>query len=368
MSFIPSRDLKPYYPPAESQGGWRYLENAEEIYKHAKMYAEKLARVFELQDFLFGGYTASTVIIRHGYLVKEHSSFMGLPSSRFDIWSCTKSFTGLAWGLLFEDSRKGLLPEGKKVDLDSLAYSFLPEAYPLSDERKEAITIRQLLSMTSGIAGEALGLYGLPTETGHGAFEHALGHCANRYGKWAAKLSADPGTVWDYSDPATAHLSLLFKNISGQDIHTYMQQRVFDVIGVENASWDVLGGGSSLGPHTSAHVGLHISAREFARVGYLLCNNGKWRGEQVVPADWLMRATQSSQDLNPDYGYTFWVNTKGTHWPSLPKDMFAFEGHSTNRCYVISSLDLVVVRIGAGPIRWNEQDFISGIVDAIVDD
>jgi hypothetical protein len=49
-----------------------------------------------------------------------------------------------------------------------------------------------------------------------------------------------------------------------------MQERVFDTVGVENASWDILGGGQFIGPHTSAHIGLHISARELARFGYLL--------------------------------------------------------------------------------------------------
>lgn len=363
---IPVRSSeKPYYPPPESKGTWRHLESADDVLNYASMDAAKLERVFELQDFLFGGTSSATVIIRRGYLVREHSSFMGLASSRFDIWSCTKSFTGLAWGLLLEDSRQGRLDKGQKVELDSPAYAFL-EGYPLSDSRKESITIRHLLSMTSGIAGESLGVYGVPTATGQGPFEHALGRCPNRYGKWVDKLAAEPGTQWDYSDPAMAHLALLFANITGQEIHDYMKKRVFDPIGVENASWDVLGGNGLLGPHTCAHVGLHISARELARVGYLMCHKGKWQTEQIIPEGWLALATQSSQDLNPDYGHTFWVNTQGTHWPNLPKDMFAFEGHNSNRCYVIPSLDLVVTRIGSGPVRWNEQDFISGIVDAIL--
>ena len=52
---------------------------------------------------------------------------MTLPGSRFDVWSCTKSFTGTAWGLLLEEGRKGTLPNNLKIDLDSPAYSFLPD-------------------------------------------------------------------------------------------------------------------------------------------------------------------------------------------------------------------------------------------------
>ena len=46
--------------------------------------------------------------------------------------------------------------------------------------------------------------------------------------------------------------------------------------------------------------------------------------------------------------------------------MFALEGHNCNRCYVIPSLELVVARLGSGPTRWNEQDFIKGVIATIV--
>ena len=150
---------------------------------------------------------------------------MPLPTSRFDIWSCTKTFTGTAWGMLLDQSRKCLLLDNQKVELDSSAYSFFPKDYKITDNRKESITIRHLLTMTSGIAGEATGLYGVPTTIDQGPFEHALGYCNNRYGKKTDTLIAEPGMKWDYSDPAMAHLSLLFKTIMGQEIDDYMQEK-----------------------------------------------------------------------------------------------------------------------------------------------
>jgi hypothetical protein len=77
-------------------------------------------------------------------------------------------------------------------------------------------------------------------------------------------------------------------------------------------------------------------------------------------------ATQTSQDLNPAYGYTWWVNTKGARWPGLPRDMFALEGYRTNRCYIIPSLDLVVARVGSGPTTWDEPGLIGSVVAAII--
>ncbi len=365
---IHSSETETYYPPPESKGGWRWIKEPEEVRALAGMDSEKLDLGRELQEFLYGGDSWSIVIIRHGYLVREFYTFNILIPTRFDIFSGTKSFTGTAWGLLLEDSRQNRLPNDQQVALDSPAYSYLPEGYPLTDPRKERITIRHLLTMTSGIPGEEKGVIGIPTATDYGPFEHSLGRCPNRYGRWADKLSAEPGTHWDYSDPAIAHLSLIFPNIMGREMSEYMKERVFDPIGIENLSWDPQGGSGFIGPHTNAHTGIHISARELARFGYLALHKGVWNGQQLIPRWWMDLATRSSQDLNPAYGYTWWVNTKGVRWPGLPRDAFALEGYRSNRCYIIPSLDLVVARVGSGPPTWNEPGLIGGIVSAIISD
>jgi CubicO group peptidase (beta-lactamase class C family) len=128
-----------------------------------------------------------------------------------------------------------------------------------------------------------------------------------------------------------------------------MKARVFQPIGIENSGWDLQGGGGNLGPHTNAHSGLRLTARDFARLGYMLSRGGTWKDKQIVPKWWIDLATRSSQSVNPNYGYTFWVNTEGNLWPRVPKDAFACMGFATNRCFVVPSLDLVVVRLGYGP-------------------
>jgi CubicO group peptidase (beta-lactamase class C family) len=190
----------------------------------------------------------------------------------------------------------------------------------------------------SGIKGEKWGIAGTPPITGDGPFEHALGRCPNRYGKTVDRLAGEPGSMWDYSDPAFSHLSLMFTHITGRQISDYLHERIFAPIGIEGLSWDVHGGSGSLGPFTNAHTGLHISAREMARFGYLALHSGAWAGQQLVPAWWMELATRTSQELNPVYGYTWWVNTRNARWPGLPSDMFALEGYRANRRYIIPSL------------------------------
>jgi CubicO group peptidase (beta-lactamase class C family) len=337
-----------YNPPSESSGGWRRCKNDEQVRKLAGMDPQKMDQVGRVTEALYGGPWA-LVVIRHGYLVREWFGVPAMPQTTYDVWSSTKSATGIAYGLLLDASRRHRLPHDAQIGLDSKAYDFIPEGHPLTDPRKAQITIRQLLTMTSGIPGESHGVVGLQVTPGGGEFEIALGRQRDRLQGSAAKLYTDPGKGWDYSDAAFSHLSLIFKHVTGKEIGHVMTTHVFRPIGIENSSWDMEGGGGNIGPHTNAHSGLHLTARDFARLGYLLLHDGNWKGKQIVPKWWIELATKSSQSLNPSYGYTFWVNTDGKLFPGVPKDAFAFMGYATNRCYVVPSLDLVVVRLGYGP-------------------
>lgn len=356
-----------YFPPPESKGGWRYLLTPEEVREVGGFDPAALENVLKEQQFLYGD-SYSIAVIRRGYLVKEYYTFNVLIPTRFDIWSCTKTLTGTAWGILFDDFRRGAIRSDQgKVDLDSLAYDYLPEGWPLTDARKAQIKFRHLLSMTSGLPGENQGVLGMPTATDVGQFEHALGRSPNRYGKWADQLAGNPGEVFDYSDPAFVHLSLAYFNITGKELEQALQERVFKPIGIENMSWDVQGGSGFIGPHTNPHTGAHLSARELARFGYLALHKGIWDGKEILPAWWQQEATRASQELETGYGFTWWVKTRGDHWPGLPRDMFAMSGFRSNRCYVVPSLDLVAVRLGSGPATWSENDFIGGVIHSIRD-
>jgi CubicO group peptidase (beta-lactamase class C family) len=356
-----------YTPPPESAGGWRWCKTPEEVRSHTGMDPDKLELIKQRQLQLFAG-PWQIIIIRKGYLVAEWYGVPTMPTTTFDGWSSTKSSTGIAFGLLMDDSRHHKLPHDAQIDLDTPIYDYVPEGFPLSDPGKKNIKLRHVLSMTSGIPGEDHGLIGLSSAPGGGDFEIALGKQPNRFGKSAAKLTSEPGTTWEYSDAGFAHLSLFFYHATGRELADFMKERVFYPIGIENFGWDKQGGvAGNIGPHTNPHSGLRFTGRDFARLGYLMAHDGKWGDKQIVPHWWMELATKSSQTLNPSYGYTFWVNTDGKLWPTAPRDTFAFRGFTASRLYVVPSLDLVVARLAYAPQNWDEGNLLPAVLAAITD-
>ena len=381
-----NKEQQTYFPPPESTGGWRVLKDPALIRSVGGIEPQRLALAWEYNArsrakaktpeeqalnphdtrSIPEARSSAVLIIRHGSIVGEWYQNSD-KTTRVEIHSCTKSITGTAFGMLFEDSRKGLLPGGRTIDLDSPAYSFIPEGYPLSDARKERITVRHLLSMTSCIKGEGAGIFGVTTSTGVGPFEMSLGLGLAANGASASELAGEPGSIWDYSDPAFAHLTLVFSGASGVEMGSYMQDRVFAQIGLQNYTWDKFGGDAGhIGPHTIPNSNVKTTARDLARFGYLHLSRGSWAGRPIIPGEWIKLATRTSQSLNKDYGLTWWVNTNGLLWPGVPTDAFAAMGYLGNKCYVIPSLDMVIVRIGDGPWPWDDKPFLSLIAASVI--
>jgi len=369
-----------YYPPPESKGGWRVLADADSVRLMGEIDQGRLVSAWEYSlhsqseptEFYPAEYhvpranSSSVLVIRHGYIVGEWYQNAD-KNTVWNVYSCTKSFTGTAYGILLQNSTEGKLR--KRVTLDSPAYKYIPEGHPVTDARKRKIKIRHLLTMTSCIKGENSGVFGIHFRSpprGCGPFEFALGRCPTVGGKWVSKLTGDPGTRFGYSDPAFEHLSLIFYDVMRREIDGYLKEKVLDPIGVENFVWDRIGGDGNIGPHTLSSTGIHITARDLARFGYLALNKGLWTGRQLVPSKWMKMATEASQPLNKNYGYTWWVNTAGTCWEDVPRDTFAAMGFAANKCYVIPSLDLVVVRIGDGPWPWNDTAFLRKVMSSVL--
>jgi len=369
MSFTPLPAAEPeakkvalsdYFPPAESKGGWRSLLPAEGepsaeqkrvIAEKAGVDWDKLKAAWEANAAADGA--TGLLVIRKGYIVGEW--YKGCDRNQtFNIYSSSKAYTSLGFGLLLAESEAGKLPGGKKLTLDTKVCNteWLPQSLPLPDPRKADITLRHLLNMLSGIGPEAMPMVA-PFETALGKTEKSP----------FAKLKAEPGTAFNYSNAGVAHLVLLFKNASNEDLFPYLKERIFDPVGMEKISWMQIGGASHLGPLSQGFSGILTTPREHARFCYLALHKGNWAGKQLAPAGHYDFAWQGTK-IKPEYGAQWWVYPRHK---DAPKDLVQTAGARINHGFVVPSLDLVFVRLGDGqkyPKNF-EADLVMKVLAAV---
>jgi CubicO group peptidase (beta-lactamase class C family) len=354
--------LANYFPPPESKGGWRTLlpetgePNAEQkaaIAKTAGVDWDKLKLAWEHNAAIEG--SSGLLVIRHGHIVGEWYKNGGRDKT-FNIYSSSKAYTSLAFGLLLAEHEGGKLSQGKRLTLDTKVCNadWLPESLPLPDPRKADITLRHLLNMASGIGGDNVPANKEP-------FEIALGHTEKSPFKM---LKADPGKKFIYSNAGVAHLVLIFQHAAGEDEFPYLKKRIFDPTGMENLKWTQMGGeDGKIGPFSQGYSGMLTTPREHARFCYLALHKGDWSGKQLVPASHYDFAWKSTK-TNPTYGGQWWVFPRHKDGP---RDLVQTAGAFNNDGYVVPSLDLVFVRLGDGkkfPRNW-ASDLVQKVVAAV---
>jgi CubicO group peptidase (beta-lactamase class C family) len=249
-----------YFPPSESAGGWRKLTSASEIRDLAGMDPAKLA---ELEQWLRSSDDRdfAAVVIRNGYIVLEVERGRSAVKDAQNVKSCAKAICATVLAIASEESQRGLTP--RQMSFNDRAFPFIPQAQPLSDPRKERITVRQLLNHTSGITPESTGVKNSIR------WEEILGHGDDARTK---TLLFDPGTDFDYGTHPFYHASLVCETVTGQTYDQFAIEKLLKPVGVETWWFEFLDGDAQHGRHPSHAIGL--SARELARVAYCLLRGG----------------------------------------------------------------------------------------------
>ena len=254
----------------------------------------------------------SGLVVRHGRIIAEWYFGDADQTTKFPAYSTTKSLSSMATGLA--------IAEGK-LTLDHTVGASLPDVRP---EGKRSITIKQLLSMTSGVHNQQ------DVHLRDDVFPFAL---------FEAGMDYKPGEKWDYNNTGLALLSPVFQKAVGEPLDEFFNERVFTPIGIRSKDW--------AWEHRNGYVipysGCQLTARAMGRIGLLVLNHGRWKDRQVVPSAWLAESVAASQELNPSYGYLWWNNATNK-WPNVPKDAYAAMGRWDNDILVVPSLDLVVIR------------------------
>ena len=187
------------------------------------------------------------------------------------VYSVTKSFTSIAFGYLWKE---------KKISLDTPWISFFPEYEQLADPIFLKVTLRNLLSMTMGHDSEAMV---------KGNDDWILNNVQKKF----AYL---PGTHFFYNSMCSYLIGRLVEKETHQQLSEWLKPRLFEPLGIHDYWWEKDHAGHELGG-----FGLHLKTEDLAKFGECLRCNGIWKGEKVIPEDWLKLAL--SKQVENDYAY-----------------------------------------------------------------
>lgn len=295
----------------------------------------KISALQPLKDFLIQKHTKSFIILVNGKIVMEEY-FNG--QKRDDDWTWNSAGKSLVSACIGLAQQENLLQISDKVS-KYLNTGWTSE----SPEKENLITIRNLLSMTSGI-----------DDSRQIVFKNNLTY------------EADAGTRWAYGN-VFQRLMKVVAAASKQDFESYFNTHVKNKIGMDGY-WK----------NGVIFTIYQSTARSMARFGLLALNKGKWKNEQILNEAFFNESIQSSQSINPSYGYLWWLNGKsdymvpgaqkvfpGSLVSNAPADMFAAMGAADQRIYIIPSKNMVFVRMGESSNPQNRSFAVSGFDNAL---
>ena len=260
----------------------------------------------------------SFMLARHGKVAFECYWAPYGPERPHLVHSFTKGLTATAVGILEGEGRLGL---------DDPVLSFFPE-YHIEENGSYLgrMTIRHLLTMTCGHETEA-------SRVGcDDPVEAFLRHPCTK----------EPGTHFFYNSMGTTVLGAIVKRVTGQNLFSFLQLRVFDPLGIQGISCDSCPSGID-----QAGGGGHLKTEDMAKIALLYLQDGVWEGRRILPEGWVdhMSGVQfagSSDRSHPDWedwrqGYGFQV------WRCAPPDAFRFDGLYGQFGIVLKEYDTVLV-------------------------
>jgi CubicO group peptidase (beta-lactamase class C family) len=288
------------------------------------------ARLQETLDWATLHSSATVSVFRHGCLAGQSRLDPVTSQVALDGWSMTKSVTSMLVGRAVT---LGLL------DIDAPIGPLYPEA----DPEHAAITPRQLLTMSSGLRMN----WGRDLMPQPDRVRDAL----------SLPFEFEPGSHWVYHQSAVTLLANVVERAAGRDLQDFAHDELFRPLGIRRDGWRWE---RDRADHTEGWAHLHMKSRDWARLGRLMLQQGRWRGRPLIDAGYVREAVTPSP-ANGAYGLLWWLNAGGSYVlptvegedegsgplvPAGPEDLYLMAGNMEQRLYVIPSRDLVIVRMG----------------------
>jgi CubicO group peptidase (beta-lactamase class C family) len=236
------------------------------------------------------------LVERNGVVVMEEYFNGAGTNDFFDVRSVTKSVTSILVGMAIEN--------GDLRGLEQTVGDLLGEVVPDLAPGTRRITLRQLLTMTSGLPW------------------HELNSEVQDYAEWvespdplrwilAKPLEHEPGTFWHYNTGASHVASAMLSVATGTSARAFAQERLLRPLEAEIGAWPADPRGYNYGGH-----GISLQGRTLVKLGRLFLDGGIYRGQQIVPRDWVQESVISRNATTNDgvtwasgYGYFWWLDS-----------------------------------------------------------
>ena len=271
------------------------------------------------------------VVLRNGKIIYE--SYFGTKDEPIYAMSASKSFVSLAYGFMLGDHSLASLDE-PVVKYDA--------AFDDVDPRKANVTIRHLLSQTSGL----------------GPWRAMLNDGGNDIAAYAERspLLFTPGGAWQYSNNGIDLLSALTSKITGKGLDVYLNEKLFNPLGISQTSWATDRNGVPYGAGE-----LRIRAIDMAKVGQVILNGGTWNGQPVIAPEWIAQSEAISSTYEPLYGLLWWRDAAPTSY-ALTNDLLdQWEGNGIDKSITDK------LRAGAGASFATYPDYQTFVRSMITD-
>lgn len=267
------------------------------------------------------------VVIKDNKLVVEEYFNTYWRETVHDIRSAGKSVTALLVGIAID---KGLVksPEQSIYDFFPTTKFKLPPK-----ERRADIRIKHLLMMSSGLDADD------DRDNSPGATANWLMH-----EDWASyalglPMSFKPGEKFIYSDVCPLLIGAIIEETSGKSLLDFAKENLFKPLGIREFYWY-----TGVGGRTGPMGNLYITTLDFAKIGLLVLNKGRWDGQQVVNASWIdqvsIKRFDPSNRFATGYGYFWWQGKKEANGKSY--EYIYASGNGGNVLFVVPTENLVV--------------------------
>ena len=297
-------------------------------------YGPEYAPPAEVNDWIEARDVTALVVLKEGQIVYENYFKGTQPDDLRISWSDAKSYLSALVGIL--------LDEGAIASLDDQVTTYAPK---LKGTAYDGATLRNVLNMASGVTFDEDYL-DPDSDINKMGRALALGGELDDFTAGLKDTFTTPGSQWQYVSIDTHVIGMVVRGATGRSVTELLSEKVITPMGLEHAPYYVTDGAGV------AFVlgGLNLTTRDYARMGQMFLQNGRYNGQQIVPAEWVAASTAPSAPTAEGqigYGYQWWIPQGATEGEFMARGVYG-------QYIYINRADGVVIATNAADRKFRE--------------